>query len=112
MSDEDTENIPDVIARALSAELKTDVTVQVEFPVPGGPGIVIVRDRRSGREIDVATGTIAGIVQQHRLRPPTRRSVADPNHSLTPAQRALAAFDAAQTDDDKLSAVLDYLALR
>jgi hypothetical protein len=107
MSDDDAENIPNVIANALSAELQTTVKVDVEFPVPGGPGIVIVTDR-NGREIDVAPETIAAIAQQSRMRP--ARSLEDP--APAPARRALAAFDAANTDSEKLAVVLNYLSSR
>jgi hypothetical protein len=109
LSEQDTHDVTDVIAEALTKEFGVRVNVEVHFPVVGGPGIVVARDGH-GHEITVDPDKIAAITQQDRDRPPPGRTLDDP--SPGPSQRALAEFDAARTDREKLAIVLGYLETR
>lgn len=91
------------VAADLTAELGIPVAVEVVTPVAGGPGAVVVRDR-TGRELAVDRGLVAAAVRKVVSPPPARQD--------SPARRALRAFDAAATAEEKLAVFADFLAGR
>lgn len=80
----------------LSRDLSELLSREVVAVVDSASGLIVILDRADRREIDVPPEVVQYAVQRN-VPPPS------------PAQRALAAFDAATTPEEKLDIALEYL---
>lgn len=95
--------VPPGLGTVLSGELGTPVVVTVDFPYPGGPGAVIVRDD-AGREVSVRPELVAAVIER------LTRTAEEPRPAA--AARALMAFDKAATPAAKVAVFAEFLASR